>query len=448
MVRVLLLLPTTTYRASDFIAAALRMGLDVVVASERANTMSRLHPERFMTLSFGDLDACVAQVREFHAQWPIEAVIPVDDETAITAAAIGAALSLRHNSVESAQAAHDKNRLAELLKRRSVQAPQSTLHSVRDAPEVLAARAMYPCVLKPLFLSASRGVIRADNPREYVASWKRILAILNSRETRVRGGTLAEFVLEQEFVPGPEFALEGMLSRGKLQVLAIFDKPDPLDGPFFEETIYLTPSRASESDQDNIARAVASAATAIGLCEGPVHAEVRLNKRGAFLIEIAARSIGGLCSRVLRFGTGLRLEDLILHHAAGTDIAQINREDNAAGVMMIPVPAKGLLEKVAGLDAARLTPGVEEVTITARQGNLMVPPPEGSSYLGFIFSRAQFPSEVEASLRAAHAKLSFVIEPAVTRKSDSEASSLQIPDIGKEWQSPERQASRLSRSEL
>ncbi len=371
--------------------------------------MSALHPGNYLTLDFRDVRDCISRAREFHSRSPIHAVIPVDEETAIAAAAIGGALSLKHNSIESAQAARDKFRLSELLRARSVQSPQSSLRSLGDSSELLAGRALYPCVLKPLFLSASRGVIRTDNPAEYVAAWKRIRAILETGEAIAHGGAATGYILEQEYVPGAEFALEGLLDGGRLRVLAIFDKPDPLVGPFFEETIYVTPSRAPAEDQAAIARCAADAAQAIGLREGPVHAELRLNSRGAWLIEIAARSIGGLCSRTLKFGTGLSLEDLVLRHALGIGVEQANREQQAAGVMMIPIPGRGILEEVEGLEKARKVPGVAEVTITARPGNRLIPLPEGSSYLGFIFGRGNTPGEVEAALRAAHATLRFAI---------------------------------------
>ncbi len=416
MPRILLLLPTTTYRAADFLSAAERMGVTVVVASEKPNTLSRFHPDKFLTLNFRDAGSCAVEVLEFHTRYPLDAVIPVDDETAVAAAAIGAALSLKHNSIESARAARDKYALAVLLQRHSIRAPRTLRHSIYDSPDTLAKQAAYPCVLKPLFLSASRGVIRADNPAEYAAAWRRIRAILAAGEVKARGGPAAEFILEQEFVPGAEFALEGLLDKGRLRVLALFDKPDPLDGPFFEEAVYVTPSRAPARDQDDIVRCVSEAAGAIGLREGPVHAEVRLNSRGPWLIEIAARSIGGLCSRTLRFGTGLSLEDLILRHALGLSSEEAECQRQSAGVMMIPIPGSGILEETAGLADARRVPGIEEVTITARPGNPLVPLPEGSSYLGFIFSRAPSPEQAESALREAHSKLSFVIVPQGARE--------------------------------
>ncbi|HYK90304.1 MAG TPA: ATP-grasp domain-containing protein [Acidobacteriota bacterium] len=431
MLRILILLPTTTYRAGAFIAAAQKMGVSVVAASDRPNTMSRHHPGAFLTLNFRDLESCVGAVQEFHSRYPINAVIPVDDETAVAAAAIGAALSLKHNSIESAQAAGDKYKLARLLTEHTIQAPRTVRHSIHELPEALAGKATYPCVLKPLFLSASRGVIRADDPIEFAAAWKRILAILQSGDIRARGGAAAEYLLEQEFVPGSEFAVEGMLDNGLLRILAFFDKPDPLDGPFFEETIYVTPSRAARSDQSAITGCVADAARAIGLREGPIHAEVRLNGRGPWLIEIAARSIGGLCSRTLKFGTGLTLEDLILRHALGLDISDAGRESKAAGVMMIPIHHGGILEEVAGIEEARAVPGIEDVNITARPGNALVPLPEGSSYLGFIFSRAECPEEAEAALRRAHKKLRCVILPEGSAKDEALTPSQEAPGAQK-----------------
>ena len=412
MPRVLLLLPTTTYRAPDFLAAAERLHIDVVAASEKPNVMASQHPDSLLTLNFRDLDSAVQTVRYYHNSYPIDAVIPVDDDTAVLAAAIGSALGLKHNSVRSAMAARNKAMLVELLRRNGLLVPESHLYSTETPPEILAQETVFPCVLKPVFLSASRGVIRADDPSSFVEAWNRILAILAQTDVAARGGDSAKQILVQRFVPGTEFALEGLLTRGRLQVLAIFDKPDPLDGPFFEETIYVTPSRHSVLVQKLLAQSVSQAASAIGLREGPIHAELRLsNKDGPWILELAARSIGGLCSRSLRFGAGISLEELILRHALDLPIQDMERERKAGGVMMIPIPRKGVLKEVHGLESAKSVPGIIEVVISARLGNAVVPLPEGASYLGFIFSRGETAGEVEAALREAHRRLDFVIEP-------------------------------------
>jgi biotin carboxylase len=261
-------------------------------------------------------------------------------------------------------------------------------------------------VLKPTFLSASRGVIRADDPAQFEAARARIAALLARPELRELDPAAAEKILVEEFVHGPEVALEGILDDGKLRVLALFDKPDPLDGPFFEETIYVTPSRLPAETQREIARVTAAAAGAIGLRHGPVHAELR----GTTLIEIAARSIGGLCARTLRFGAGLSLEDLILAQALGHP-APRGREGGAAGVMMLPIPAAGVLREVRGLPEARAVPHIEDVVISIPIDHELVPLPEGASYLGFLFARAEDPAVVEAALRRAHACLRFIVSP-------------------------------------
>ena len=217
-------------------------------------------------------------------------------------------------------------------------------------------------------------------------------------------------MLVEDYIPGAEVALEGLLDDGRLRTLALFDKPDPLDGPYFEETLYVTPSRLPAEAQAAIERAAAAAAASLGLRQGPIHAELRWNEGGAFLIEVAARSIGGLCSRTLRFGTDMSLEELILRQALGLPI-DAARQGRAGGVMMIPIPAAGHLRRVEGVDAAAAVPGVETVEITARMNHPLIPLPEGDSYLGFIFARGETPAEVEAALRAAHARLAFEIVP-------------------------------------
>ena len=269
----------------------------------------------------------------------------------------------------------------------------------------------YPVVLKPTFLAASRGVIRADDPGQFVHAFRRIAALLDRPDVKDKGRDAARSILVEEFVPGFEVAVEGLLVGGRLIVLALFDKPDPLDGPYFEETLYVTPSRLSKETQRAIEATTADAARTVGLREGPIHAELRVDGHGPWLIELAARSIGGLCSRALRFGTGLSLEEVILRHALGGDVRDVRRESSASGVMMIPIPGAGLLAGVSGLESARGVKGIEEVTISATIGQPVVPLPEGSSYLVFIFARAASTDRVEAALREAHQRLAFDIRP-------------------------------------
>ena len=263
-------------------------------------------------------------------------------------------------------------------------------------------------LLKPLTLSASRGVIRANNADQFIAAFERIRALLQRDDVTVTGDA-ARYLLAEEYVPGLEVALEGLLTAGELHTLALFDKPDPLEGPFFEETIYVTPSRLPPAVQDTIRTTAADACAALGLTEGPIHAELRLNDDGPWVLEIAARSIGGLCSRTLRFGTGMTLEEIILRHALGWPIATLERERRAAGVMMIPIPRAGALAGVRGVEDAKAVPGVEDVVVSAHVGQTLVPLPEGWQYLGFVFARGDGPADVEDALRIAHGRLSFEI---------------------------------------
>jgi biotin carboxylase len=408
MDRLLLLLPTTTYRTQDFLDAARTLGVDIVCASEEPSTFEAHAPDHLLTLDFADPDAAAARVAALAARRPLNAVVGVDDLTSVAAAAIAERLGLRSSAMAAVAAARDKHQMRQCLAAAGVPIPRFRRIALKDDPFLAARGVAFPCVLKPLALSASRGVIRANTVDQFIAAFRRIATLLQRDDVEVRGDA-GQFLLAEEYVPGVEVALEGLLMRGTLHRLALFDKPDPLEGPFFEETIYVTPSRLPADLQDAITRVTATACAALGLAEGPVHAELRVNDAGPWVLEVAARSIGGLCSRTLRFGTGMTLEEIILRHALGWPIATLERERRPAGVMMVPIPRAGRLQAVRGTEAAAAVPGVEDVTITAHVGQQLVPLPEGWQYLGFIVARADSPDAVEAALRDAHARLAFTI---------------------------------------
>ena len=399
--RLLLLLPTTTYRADAFVDAAKSLDLDLTVASETPSSFQERHPADLLTLDLEDADTAAATVREFSERHPVAAVVGVDDGTAVVAAVIANELGLPANPVQAVRVAASKTLQRKTLQRCGVPVPRFAVHSVTDDPKELASSTPYPCVLKPVSLSASRGVIRANDPDEFIAALERLIRILQSAGTTDLG-----FLVEQ-YVTGPEFALEGLVVNGALHVLALFDKPDPLEGPFFEETIYVTPSRVEVAARRRLAECAQQAVSALGLVRGPVHIEMRYNDNGPWLIEIAARPIGGKCGRVLRFGDSgdMSLETLILLEATGALTGVPRRESLAAGVMMVPIPQSGVLSEVKGVDRARTLPGVEDVVITAHRGQKLLAPPEGSQYLGFIFARGETPMFVEEALRDAHGRL-------------------------------------------
>ncbi len=387
--------------------AARRLEVDLTVASEQPSTFEASRPQALLTLAFTEPERAAEQARDFAARYPVDAVLGVDDDTVVVAAQIGLALGLDGNAVDAVAAARDKHRQRELMAQRGVPVPRFRLHRLDEDIDGIARAQTYPCVVKPLRLSASRGVIRANDARELTDAVRRLAAILAQPDAAACTEAAGVFLVE-EYIPGVEVALEGLLSGGRLHALALFDKPDPLDGPFFEETIYVTPSRLPEAAQRALEETAARAARAIGLTRGPVHAELRWNDRGSWLIELAARPIGGRCSAALRFQDGATLEELVIREALGMAPASLARETQAAGVMMIPVPGAGILREVRGVDEARAVPGVEDVVITAHRGQELVPWPEGSRYPGFIFARGAKPAQVIAALHAAHRRLSFV----------------------------------------
>ena len=411
--RVLLLLPTRTYRATDFLEAALKLNVEVVVASEEAATTADLSPRHTLVLDFSEPTAATQTIIEFAETYPISAIVGVDDDTTLLATAASEVLGLPHNPVDSAKATRNKYLLRHTLATNGVSMPAYECFSIEDDPAEIASKlgtdtqVTFPCIIKPLSLSASRGVIRADTPAEFIEAFQRTTKLL--RTLQESADPPIQSLLVEDYIPGIEVALEGILLDGALKTLALFDKPDPLEGPYFEETLYVTPSRLPMEIQDALHRATAEAADALGLRHGPIHAELRYNDKGAHLIEIAARTIGGLCARTLRFGTGMSLEELVIRHAIGQQVEELQRENRAAGVMMIPVPKAGILGDVRGKTAAYCVDGIVEVNITIPIGGEVVPLPEGARYLGFIFARAETPETVEAALREAHRQLEFVI---------------------------------------
>jgi len=380
----------------------------LTVASERPSTFEAAQPANLLTLDFARPERAGERARQFASEYPIAAVVGVDDDTVVLAAHLARALGLPGHSLDTALAARDKLRQRQMLAAAGVPVPRFSAHPFDEPAEALAARVTYPCVVKPLRLAASRGVIGADDQAGFVAAVLRLAAILAQPDAAC--GDASGRYLVEAFVPGVEVALEGLVIDGDLQRLALFDKPDPLDGPFFEETIYITPSRLAAGVQNRITACARDAARALGIRAGPVHAELRWNERGPWLIEMAARPIGGRCSAVLRFQDGSSLEELVLRQAIGLALPTLEREPRAAGVMMIPVPGAGVLREVRGLEAARATPLIEEIEITAHPGERLTPLPEGARYPGFIFARGDDPAAVEAALRAAHARLHFVTE--------------------------------------
>ncbi len=409
MARVLLLVPTRTYRTADFMSAARSLGIEVAIGSEQRSALAGLMRDRMLGVTFEHVDRAVAAIARFAARHPLDAIVAVDDTGTVVAAAASAALGLAGNSVEPVRASRDKGRARERFAAVGLLTPRFQIFGSDADPASVAAAVRYPCVVKPVDLSGSRGVIRADDADSCVAAFTRVGALVRSPDV-CRPGSAPQSILVEDFIPGAEFALEGLLRGGVLETLAIFDKPDPLNGPFFEETIYVTPSRQPDAVQAEMAHTVQRATRALGLTEGPVHAEVRRNEAGTFMLEVAARSIGGLCARTLRFGMGVSLEELILRHAVGLPIQSLRREDRAAGVLMLPIPRPGVLRQVRGQEEARQVPGIEGVVLTVPAGERLVPLPEGDRYLGFVFARGPSAADVERALRTAQQHL--VVETA------------------------------------
>lgn len=413
--RALLVAATTGYQVRSFNDAADRLGAELVLATDRCHRLDDPWRDGAVPIRFHDEAAAARAIVEAAAGAPIEAVLAVGDRPALVGARAARALGLPGHPPEAVRTAGNKLLTRRRLRSAGLSAPwfQSVPVAFDDA--ALTEGITYPCVVKPLGLAASRGVMRADTPAGLVAAAVRLRRLLAAADIRSLRDPDTDSMLIEEYIPGREVALEGVVTNGHLQVFAIFDKPDPLEGPFFEETVYVIPDRLPAAQRREVVRQVEAAALALGLTHGPVHAECRIGRRGVVVLEVAARPIGGLCSWVLRFdgpaGSRLSLEDVLLRHALGRPVTAYRVTREAAAVMMIPVPRGGICQRVEGLDAARSVPWIEDVVVTIKPGQRLVPWPEGASYPGFIFARGTSPGCVVAAVRTAHERLAFRVAP-------------------------------------
>src|SRR5579863_4069015 len=404
------------YQTRSFAEAAKRLGVSVIIGSDRCHQLDDPWADGAVPLHFEEPENAashlVEAVQHRLGEQKIGAILALGDRQTATAAYASTLLNLSYNSPESVENCRSKLRQRKVLKRAGLPVPDFFSFALTEPIDSVLQRVIFPCVLKPLRLAASQGVIRADNPAEFGAAVERIARLLTSPEIQVTREADLDRLLVERYIPGTEVALEGVLDDGQLRVLALFDKPDPLEGPYFEESIYVTPSRLPEGALEEISACASKCVRALGLTAGPLHAEFRVNHQGPWVLEVAPRPIGGLCSRVLRFGPQrIFLEELLIRAALRLPGAEWQREPDAAGVMMIPVPRSGVFEEVQGMKEALAIAGICEIQITARLHDFIVAWPEGSSYLGFIFARAKTPDLAEAALRKAHDALRFTITP-------------------------------------
>jgi len=399
MSRVVVILPTSTYRASDFVAAATASGIDLVVASEAPPPIEM--GDRYLRIDCTDPVTAAEEIAALGDRIGIDAVVAADDSGVVTAARANALLGLVGNPTDTAEATRDKLAMRRRLASSEVDQPRFLAIDPDVEPLAIAEQVGFPMVIKPTNRSASQGVIRVDQLEDLLATIDRVRQIAGDA-----GSLLAE-----EYLSGTEVAVEGLVSNGELNVLAVFDKPDTSTGPYFPETIFVTPSRLAETDLIEVERMAGAAVRGLGLTRGPVHIEMRVDHGRARLIEVAARSIGGLCSRSLNFGLmGTTLETLILTNALGIGPRQSSRQPVATGVLMIPTPDSGVLARVRGEAEARHLPGITGLDFTMVPGDRVVAPPEGDRYLGFVYARGDSPEQVESALRKAMDVLEVQLE--------------------------------------
>jgi ATP-grasp domain/L-amino acid ligase C-terminal domain 2/ATP-grasp N-terminal domain len=414
--RILLFASKLGYQTRSFEAAANKLGVELAYVTDRCHVLPDPWNDQALAVHFELPEAAAGSVLEAERERQVDGVLAIGDRPTVAAAYVARGLGLAHNHPASVEACRSKLRMREVLHDAGLPVPWFRTLPLEPLREPSLLGIPYPCVLKPVSLSASQGVVRANNRDEFISAATRIKRLLESPEIRATREPRLDQLLVEGYLEGREVAVEGLLTEGTLRVLAIFDKPDPLEGPYFEETIYVTPSRLSTKEQNAIEQSFQNAVRALGLTHGPVHGEFRLNNQGVWPIEVAARPIGGLCARSLQFilpgeEGSIGLEELLLRHELGLPGSDAPRESAASGVMMIPVARSGILEKLEGENEARKTPHITSLEITARLHDFIAAWPDGSSYLGFLFARAAEPAAVEEALHEAHSKLHFTLTP-------------------------------------
>lgn len=338
----------------------------------------------------------------------VSGVLASDDWDVVAAAMIADKLGLRFVGVETALAATNKFLMRQRLRNGGAVVPDFQCFAIGDNAGEIAKSLRFPVVIKPTYGQGSLGVIRADTVDEFEKAFQytsRIIVDLDMRPSAVRDRS---GILVEQYIPGEEYTVELLMHEGKPYSLAVFEKPDPLEGPYFEEGIYVTPIRRDEKIRSLLVEAAIRGSRALGIETGPCHCELRLSGELPYILEIAARPIGGFCSQVFADLMGFDLHDLVLQNAVGLPVMPPPIADGVAlGVMMLPVPGRGNLARVSGVDRALDIDGIMSVKIHVEAGSRILPYPEQSCYIGTVLATGSSADEVVARLKSAAKAVSF-----------------------------------------
>ena len=407
---VILIIPSGSYRTKAFMNAVIKLDLKVLVITDKSQVFSEHYPENVITMNFQLWKDRLDIIREWSERYDLKAVIGVDEESIILAARLSESLCIEHNSLESVKITKDKYLMRRELKKFGLIGPWFKRFSVHKLPKEIFSEISLPCVIKPTFLSASQGVLRVNSLEEFMGGFEMLIDLLSQDEMKMLGGDKANWILVEEFIPGKEVSIEGIVNNGILKDLAIFDKPEPLDGPTFPETIFVTPTILGEHIQLSILETAQTALKALKIVKGPVHVELRINNNGNYILECAARSIGGLCSRILEFKGGMSLEELILCSSLGRNVEKTKLIERVKGVMMMPIEKRGILREIIGIEAALSVKGITDLQTTIRLNEILEPLPKGGRYLGFLFAEGKDQDMVKKVLKKAWSKIEVVYE--------------------------------------
>ena len=393
MKKLLLVIPENSYKSNDFVVAAEKLGIDFLIITDSEQVSSKFSD----TVIINKFDAELNK-NNLKKLKDVTHVLPVDHSALKFSGYLVDLLEVKGNKLESINLSMNKYESRKIFNSLlDIKVNNEIIKNIDDVNTFINKNGT--SVLKPIYGTASKSVLKINNVEKNKEQIEKLMQDCFDQDLVI-----------EEYIDGKEYALEGTIINSELKKIVIFDKPVEYKHPYFEESIYITPSELSSEAEKRVVSIVDKACKKIGLEDGPVHVEFKINENQIFIIEINPRMIGGLCSRCLSFGLfKVSLEEIILHAFMNNELKNIELLNNYVGVLMIPTPKSGKFISINKEELEKI-PNISNVEITVPEGSDLLEPPYGDKYLGFAFSQGIDKKTVNESLLTAMNLANPIIE--------------------------------------
>ncbi len=393
MKKLLLVIPENSYKSNDFVVAAEKLGIDFLIITDSEQVSSKFSD----TVIINKFDAELNK-NNLKKLKDVTHVLPVDHSALKFSGYLVDLLEVKGNKLESINLSMNKYESRKIFNSLlDIKVNNEIIKNIDDVNTFINKNGT--SVLKPIYGTASKSVLKINNVEKNKEQIEKLMQDCFDQDLVI-----------EEYIDGKEYALEGTIINSELKKIVIFDKPVEYKHPYFEESIYITPSELSSEAEKRVVSIVDKACKKIGLEDGPVHVEFKINENQIFIIEINPRMIGGLCSRCLSFGLfKVSLEEIILHAFMNNELKNIELLNNYVGVLMIPTPKSGKFISINKEELENI-PNISNVEITVPEGSDLLEPPYGDKYLGFAFSQGIDKKTVNESLLTAMNLANPIIE--------------------------------------